>query len=183
MPAAEIEPSFLRQHTVGFRNSVVVHSEVDGEASHRGKRVANGKHAVHQECPNGIRDLPIRRHGGGEIDSNDNHGFYCMLSADNRQCPLQMSTSAREAYAGHRKAAPINPSLGFAMGWPVMPRDGAESHEHVGSYGAYVAYATIQASRDLAVGAFANLGGGQDLRDAVANVALQIATRITTDKK
>lgn len=39
---------------------------------------------------------------------------------------------------------------------------------YVGSYGAYVAYATIQASRDVAVGAFTNLGGGQDLRDAVA---------------
>lgn len=83
----------------------------------------------------------------------------------------------------HRKAPPINPSLGFAMGWSVMPRDGVESHEHVGSYGAFVAYATIQASRDLAVGAFANLGGGQDLRDALANVALQIAMRISTDKK
>jgi hypothetical protein len=58
-----------------------------------------------------------------------------------------------------------------------------ESHEHVGGYRAYVAYATIQASRDLAVGAFTNLGGGQDLRDAVAKVALQIATRISTDKK
>jgi CubicO group peptidase (beta-lactamase class C family) len=83
----------------------------------------------------------------------------------------------------HRRAAPINPSLGFAMGWSVMPRDGVESHEHVGSYGAYVAYATIQASRDVAVGAFTNLGGGQDLRDAVARVALQIATRVSTEKK
>ena len=83
----------------------------------------------------------------------------------------------------HRRAAPINPSLGFAMGWSVMPRDGVESHEHVGSYGAYVAYATIQASRDLAVGVFTNLGGGQDLRDDVARLALQIATRISTDKK
>lgn len=83
----------------------------------------------------------------------------------------------------HRQTAPINPSLGFAMGWSVMPRDGVESHEHVGSYGAYVAYATIQASRDLAVGAFTNLGGGQDLRDAVGRVALQIATRLSTDKK
>ena len=62
-----------------------------------------------------------------------------------------------------------------------MPRDG-ESHEHVGSYGAYVAYATIQASRDVAVGAFTNLGGGQDLRDAVAKVALQIAARVATEK-
>jgi hypothetical protein len=51
------------------------------------------------------------------------------------------------------------------------------------SYCAYVAYATIQASRDLAVGAFTNLEGGQDLRDAVAKVALRIATRISTDKK
>ena len=83
----------------------------------------------------------------------------------------------------HTRVAPISPSLGFAMGWSVMPRDGVESHEHVGSYGAYVAYATIQASRDVAVGAFSNLGGGQDLRDAVARVALQIATRVSTDKK
>lgn len=83
----------------------------------------------------------------------------------------------------HRRAAPIHPSLGFAMGWSVMPRDGVGSHEHVGSYGAYVAYATIQASRDVAVGAFTNLGGGQDLRDAVARVALQIATRLSIDKK
>ena len=83
----------------------------------------------------------------------------------------------------HRRVAPINPSLGFAMGWSVMPRDGVQSHEHVGSYGAYVAYATVQASRDLAVGAFTNLGGGQHLRDDVARVALQIATRISTDKK
>jgi D-alanyl-D-alanine carboxypeptidase len=82
----------------------------------------------------------------------------------------------------HRRGAPINPSMGFAMGWSVMPRDGVESHEHVGSYGAYVAYATIQASRDVAVGAFTNLGGGQDLRDAVAKVALQIATRVSTEK-
>jgi hypothetical protein len=64
-----------------------------------------------------------------------------------------------------------------------MPRDGVESHEHVGSYGAYVAFTTIQASRDLAVAAFTNLGGGQDLRDAVGRVALQIATRLSTDKK
>lgn len=83
----------------------------------------------------------------------------------------------------HRETAPINPSMRFAMGWSVMRRGGVESHEHVGSYGAYVAYATIQASRDLAVAAFTNLGGGQDLRDAVGGVALQIATRLTTDKK
>jgi CubicO group peptidase (beta-lactamase class C family) len=83
----------------------------------------------------------------------------------------------------HRSAPPINPSLGFAMGWSVMPRDGVQSHEQVGSYGAFVAYASIQASRDLAVGVFTNLGGGQDLRDAVARVALQIATRLSTDKK
>ena len=83
----------------------------------------------------------------------------------------------------HRKVAPINPGPGSLMGWTLMPRDGVESHEHVGSYGAYVAYATIQPSRDLAVGAFTNVGGGQDLRDAVARVALQIATRLSTDEK
>ena len=58
-----------------------------------------------------------------------------------------------------------------------MTRDGVESHEHVGSYGAYVAHATIQPSRDVAVGVFTNLGGGQDLKDAVAKVAMQIATQ------
>lgn len=78
----------------------------------------------------------------------------------------------------HRKVAPISPATGFVMGWSVMPRDGVESHEHVGSYGASVAYATVQASRDVAVGAFTNLGGDQDLRNAVARVALQIATRV-----
>jgi D-alanyl-D-alanine carboxypeptidase len=83
----------------------------------------------------------------------------------------------------HRKVAPINPGPGSLMGWALMPRDGVESHEHVGSYGAYVAYATIQPSRDLAVGAFTNVGGGQDLRDAVAKVALQIAARLSTDEK
>ena len=70
-----------------------------------------------------------------------------------------------------------------ALGWAVMPRDGVESHEHVGSYGAYVAYATIQPSRDIAVGVFTNIGGGQDLRDAVARVAMRIATRVATAEK
>jgi D-alanyl-D-alanine carboxypeptidase len=69
---------------------------------------------------------------------------------------------------------------GSAMAWAVMPRDGVESHEHFGSYGAYVAYATIQPSRDIAVGVFTNIGGGQDLRDAVARVALRIATGVAT---
>jgi D-alanyl-D-alanine carboxypeptidase len=78
----------------------------------------------------------------------------------------------------HRRVAPDNPALGFVMGWTVMTRDGVESHEHVGSYGAYVAYATIQPSRDIAVGVFTNIGGGQDLRDAVARVAMRIATRV-----
>jgi hypothetical protein len=58
-----------------------------------------------------------------------------------------------------------------------MPRD-VESHEHTGSYGAYTAFATIQPSRDVAVGVFTNVGGGQELRDVVARVALRIATRI-----
>jgi hypothetical protein len=58
-----------------------------------------------------------------------------------------------------------------------MVRDGVESHEHFGSSGAYVAYASIQPSRDVAVGVFTNLGGDQQLRDAVARIALQIAAR------
>jgi hypothetical protein len=63
------------------------------------------------------------------------------------------------------------------MGWSLMPRDGVRSHEHVGSYGAYTAYATIQPSRDIAVAAFTNIGGGQDLRDALGRLALSVAAR------
>ena len=83
----------------------------------------------------------------------------------------------------HVSVAPNNPGLAFAMGWSIMPRDGVESHEHVGSYGAYVAYATLQPSRDVAVGVFTNLGGGQDLRDAIARAALRMATRAATAGK
>lgn len=72
---------------------------------------------------------------------------------------------------------------GSAMGWSLMMRGEVESHEHVGSYGAYVAYATIQPARDLAVGAFTNMGGGQDLQDAVGRLALQIATRLSAGEK
>lgn len=68
-----------------------------------------------------------------------------------------------------------------AVAWNVMPRDGVESHEHFGSSGAYVAYATIQPSRDVAVGVFTNLGGDQQLRDAIARIALRIAARYSTD--
>jgi hypothetical protein len=78
----------------------------------------------------------------------------------------------------HRLVSPHSPALGFAMGWSVMTRGGVKSHEHVGSYGAYVAYATIQPSRDIAVGVFTNVGGGQDLRDAIASAAMRIATRV-----
>ena len=70
-----------------------------------------------------------------------------------------------------------------AMGWAVLTRDGVESHEHFGSYGAYVAYATIQPSRDIAVGVFTNMGSVEGLRDAVARLALRIATRIATAGK
>jgi D-alanyl-D-alanine carboxypeptidase len=80
----------------------------------------------------------------------------------------------------HGRAAPNTRAPGSAMGWTVMPRDGVASHEHAGSYGAYVAFATIQPSRDIAVAAFANLGGGQDVKDAVGRVALQMATRVAT---
>jgi CubicO group peptidase (beta-lactamase class C family) len=70
-----------------------------------------------------------------------------------------------------------------ALGWTVLPRDGVESHEHFGSSGAYVAYATIQPSRDIAIAVFTNIGGDQGLRDAVARVALRIATRVATARK
>jgi hypothetical protein len=86
----------------------------------------------------------------------------------------------------HGRAASDNRLSGSAtgaMGWTVMPRAGIESHEHVGSYGAFVAYATIQPSRDVAVGAFTNIGGGQDLRDSVARLALRIATLVAAEEK
>jgi CubicO group peptidase (beta-lactamase class C family) len=83
----------------------------------------------------------------------------------------------------HGRVAPNDSAGGSALGWSVMTRDGVESHEHVGSYGAYVAYATLQPSRDVAVAVFTNIGGGQDLRDAVARVALRIATRVATAGK
>jgi len=83
----------------------------------------------------------------------------------------------------HRKVPPINPFLGFAMGWVVQERDGAASHEHGGSYGAYVAHAVVQPSRDVAVGVFTNVGGGQSLKDAIARLALQVAASVSTNKK
>ena len=79
--------------------------------------------------------------------------------------------------------SPDGSQRGGAVGWNVMPRDGVESHEHFGSSGAYVAYATIQPSRDVAVGVFTNLGGDQQLRDAVARIALRIAARASVDEK
>jgi hypothetical protein len=72
---------------------------------------------------------------------------------------------------------------GSAMAWAVLPHDGVESHQHFGSYGAYVAYATIQPTRDVAVGVFTNVGTGQGLRDAVASVALRIAARVAAAGK
>jgi CubicO group peptidase (beta-lactamase class C family) len=80
----------------------------------------------------------------------------------------------------HARVAPDSSPIGSVMGWSVMPRDGVQSHEHVGSYGAYVAFATIQPSRDVAVGVFTNIGGGQELRDTVGRLALRIATRVST---
>jgi CubicO group peptidase (beta-lactamase class C family) len=73
--------------------------------------------------------------------------------------------------------SPDGSRRGGAVGWNVMPRDGVESHEHFGSSGAYVAYATIQPSRDVAVGVFTNLGGDPQLRAAVAKIALRIAAQ------
>jgi len=72
---------------------------------------------------------------------------------------------------------------GSAMGWSVMRRGEVESHEHVGSCGAFVAYATIQPARDLAVAVFTNMGGGQDLRDAIGRLALQVATRLSASRQ
>lgn len=88
--------------------------------------------------------------------------------------PLQLELQGR---------SPDGSQRGGAVGWNVMPRDGVESHEHFGSSGAYVAYATIQPSRDVAVGVFTNLGGDQQLRDAVARIALRIAARYSADEK
>jgi CubicO group peptidase (beta-lactamase class C family) len=79
--------------------------------------------------------------------------------------------------------SPDGRQQGGAVLWNVMPREGVESHEHFGSSGAYVAYATIQPSRDVAIGVFTNLGGDQQLRDAIARIALRIAARYSLDEK
>jgi CubicO group peptidase (beta-lactamase class C family) len=78
---------------------------------------------------------------------------------------------------------PDRSQRGRAVAWNVLPRDSVESHEHFGSSGAYVAYATIQPSRDVAVGVFTNLGGDQELRAAIASIALRIAARYSVDEK
>lgn len=77
----------------------------------------------------------------------------------------------------HRPVAPAA-TPGFAMGWSLMPREGVLSHEHVGSYGAFIAFATLQPSRDVAVAAFTNIGGGQDLRNVLGRMALQAAAQL-----
>ena len=76
-----------------------------------------------------------------------------------------------------------SPALGSEMGWGRMPRDGVRSHEHVGTYGAYIAYATIQPSRDVAVAVFTNIGGGQEVKDGVARVALRMATEVARQNR
>jgi CubicO group peptidase (beta-lactamase class C family) len=79
------------------------------------------------------------------------------------------------------KAATIQElhTRGSAMGWSVVARDGVESHEHSGSYAAYVAFTTLQPERDLAIGVFTNAGGDQALKDAVARLAFRIAARLS----
>lgn len=86
------------------------------------------------------------------------------------------ATTIREL---HRLVPPINPALGFGMGWVVATRDGSVSHEHGGSYGAYVAHATIHPSRDAAVAVLTNVGGDQVLKDAVAELAGAIIARVS----
>jgi CubicO group peptidase (beta-lactamase class C family) len=78
----------------------------------------------------------------------------------------------------HGIVTPTNATRRPGLGWNVIPRGDVQSHEHFGSSGAYVGYVTIQPSRDLAVAAFTNMGTRQDLRDAVARIALQLATRV-----
>jgi CubicO group peptidase (beta-lactamase class C family) len=80
----------------------------------------------------------------------------------------------------HGRVAPTDPAYGSTMGWTVMPRDGVASHEHVGSYGAYIAFATVQPSRDVAVATFTNIGGGQDLKDALGRLALRTAAQLSS---
>ena len=131
---------------------------------------------------NAIYTTPLAIEPAGDVSlSPQDYGRFLQLHLRGLRGrdDLLKATTVRDL---HKRVTPINPSLGFVMGWSVMPRDGVQSHEHVGSYGAYVAYATIQPSRDVAVGVFSNLGGGQDLRDAVARLALQLAARISTGK-
>lgn len=77
---------------------------------------------------------------------------------------------------------PDTRTLRPGMGWNRMPRAGGDSHEHRGSNGSCVGFATIQPSRDVAVAVFTNLGG-DGLRDIVADIALRIAERDSADGK
>lgn len=70
-----------------------------------------------------------------------------------------------------------------ALGWTVIPRAGVESHEHRGSSGAYVAFVSLQPSRDLAVAVFTNMGGVQDVTNAVERLAFRIATQVAAAGK
>jgi CubicO group peptidase (beta-lactamase class C family) len=124
---------------------------------------------------NAVYTTPLAIEPAGDISqSPQDYGRFLQLhlrGLKGRDDVLK-STTIQEL---HRRDSP--------MGWSLMMRGEVESHEHVGSYGTYVAYATIQPARDLAVAAFTNMGGGQDLRDAVGRLALQIATRLSVEQK
>jgi CubicO group peptidase (beta-lactamase class C family) len=122
-----------------------------------------------------VYTTPLAIEAAGDISlSSDDYGRFLQLhlrGLEGRDDVLKATT----IQALHRPGA--------SMGWDLMPRGGVVSHEHVGSYGAFVAYGTIQPARDLAVAVFTNMGGGQDLRDAVGRLALRIATRLSGAKK
>lgn len=89
---------------------------------------------------------------------------------------LQLHLRGLAGHAGALTAGTIQQlhQRGGAMGWSLMPRDDGESHEHTGSYGAFTAFVTLQPTRNVAVAAFTNIGGG-DEREVLRQLALRIA--------
>ena len=71
MAAAEVEPALVREHAIRLGDGVVMNPEIDRELPYRRERRADRKRAGDQMGADGIRDLAIGGHGGGEVDADD----------------------------------------------------------------------------------------------------------------
>ena len=136
--------------------------------------------AVTEVLPNNVvyaTPLAIQPAGGASPSMHDYGRFLQLhLRGLRGRDDVLKATTIQDLHGIVTSTNPIRrPGLGFN----AIPRGGVMSHEHFGSSGAYVAYITIQPSRDVAVATFTNVGGGQELRDTVAGIAVELASRIT----